>query len=79
MVDDVDWEYISLRSILEVLHEAGLWCSQFRQYGTVPGNLETMQVFQRGENPLRHSAACFGGSAKRFHHSAVFWGYLTLR
>ena len=42
-------------------------------------NLETMQIFRRGETPARHSAANFGGSARGFPHSAVFGEYFTTR
>lgn len=42
-------------------------------------SLETVQAFRRGETPVRHSAANFGGSARGFRHSAVFGECFTIR
>ena len=52
---------------------------QFRQYGTVHGNLKTMQPFRLGDTLLRHNAAEVDRSAGGIRHGAVFGEYFTIR
>ena len=61
--------YTFLRSNSAEVHVIQQWYRRFRQYGTVHGSLETVQLRRRGEAPFRHSTITFSGSVFKFRHN----------